>query len=142
VRKAAPARRQRNSCLQALEAARSLAAEVTLRDIITFLYVAENEGINLRELAYACGFTHSTASRASRSLASPGARDALPPALGLLDVRISTTDMRGRTLHLTDKGRDLRAAIDVAIASAVPIVGFGLPPAGAREPELTRPSSG
>lgn len=121
MRKVAPARRLRNSCLQALEATRTFSREMTLRDILAFLYVAENEGINLKELAYACGFTHSTASRTARSLAEAGAQDALPPFLGLLEVRVSTADLRGRTLHLTSRGRSLCEALDTAIARAVPI---------------------
>jgi DNA-binding MarR family transcriptional regulator len=121
VRKGAPARRLRNSCLQALETARAVSRDISLRDVVAFLYVAENEGINLKELAYACGFTHSTASRTARSMAAKGAPDALPPFLGLIDVRVSTTDMRGRTLHLTGEGRALRDALDVAILRAVPI---------------------
>ncbi|MBU1538165.1 MAG: MarR family transcriptional regulator [Alphaproteobacteria bacterium] len=95
---------------------------MTLRDIIAFLYVAENEGLNLKELAYTCGFTDSTASRTARSLAAAGSRDALPPAFGLLEVRLNPADRRGRTLHLTEAGRRLRDQLDDAINSAVPIL--------------------
>lgn len=126
MRKSPPARRVRNSCLQALETARAYSSDLSLRDILVFLYVAENEGINLRELAYASGSTHSTASRTARSLAAPGTRDALLPSLGLLEVRLSSTDMRGRTLHLSERGRVLRDALDKAILTAVPIVSTGL----------------
>lgn len=119
MRKASITRRRRNSCLQALEAARAFSNAMTLGDIIAFLYVAENEGLNLKELAYTCGFTDSTASRTARSLAAPGSRDALPPAFGLLEVRLNDADRRGRTLHLTESGKRLRDQLDDAIMSAV-----------------------
>lgn len=121
MRQASIARRRRNSCLQALEAVRTFSSAMSLTDIVAFLYVAENEGLNLKELAYTCGFTESTASRTARSLAAAGTRDALPPALGLLDVRPNPADRRGRTLFLTESGRRLRDQVDDAIMGAVPI---------------------
>lgn len=123
MKTAKAARRKRNSCLQALEAARNHSAAITLTDLVAFLYVAENEGINLKELAATCRLTDSTASRTARSLAVAEFRDALPPALGLLDVRPNPTDRRGRTLYLTERGRRLRDELDSAILSAIPITG-------------------
>lgn len=113
--------RRRNSCLQALEEFRTLSDSVTLKHVVAFLYVCENEGINLRELAQVGGFTDSTASRTARALASPGAAGALPPALGLMDLRIDLRDDRSRTLHLTETGRRLRDRIDGVIAEARPV---------------------
>lgn len=113
--------RRRNSCLQALEEVRALSPAATLKDVVAFLYVCENEGINLRELAQVCGFTDSTASRTARSLAPRGAPGALPPALGLIELRTDTRDDRSRTLHLTEPGRRLRDRIDGLIAEARPV---------------------
>ena len=90
-------------------------------DMLAFLYVAENEGLNVKELSQLCRTTLATASRTSRSLAAPGSRDALPPYAGLLETRINVHDRRGRTLHLTDTGRALRDRIDQIIGEAVPI---------------------
>ena len=117
--RAAP--RRRNSCLQALEEVRSLSRAATLKDVVAFLYVCENEGINLRELAQVSGLTHSTASRTARSLAAPGAAKTLPPALGWIELRPDPRDDRGRTLHLTEQGRRLRSRIDQLIAEARPV---------------------
>ena len=113
--------RRRNTCLQALEEVRSLSQAATLKDVVAFLYVCENEGINLRELAQVCGFTDSTASRTARSLAPLGAAATLPPALGLIELRPDPRDDRGRTLHLTETGRRLRDRIDQLIAEAHPV---------------------
>ena len=113
--------RRRNSCLQALEEVRALSTAATLKDVVAFLYVCENEGINLRELAQVCGFTHSTASRTARSLAPSGSAGALPPALGWIELRTDPRDDRGRTLHLTSDGRRLRDRIDQLIAEARPV---------------------
>ncbi len=116
-----PPPRRRNSCLQALEEIRTLSQAATLKDVVAFLYVCENEGINLRELAQVCGFTDSTASRTARSLAPHGAAGALTPALGLIELRTDPRDDRSRTLHLTDLGRGLRDRIDRLIAEARPV---------------------
>jgi DNA-binding MarR family transcriptional regulator len=113
--------RRRNSCLQALEEIRTLSRAATLKDVVAFLYICENEGMNLRELAQVCGFTDSTASRTARSLTPPGSAGALPPALGLVELRADPRDDRGRTLHLTEPGRRLRDRIDRLIAEARPV---------------------
>lgn len=115
-------RRRRNSCLAAIEHMRRRHGDVRLTDAITFLYVCENEGINVRELAQLAGLTPSTASRAARRLASPDAPRALTPFLGLLELDRQTTDARGRTLTLTQAGRQLRQELDALIRMAVPIL--------------------
>ena len=115
------ANRRRNSCLQALEVAREEVLGVSLGDMLALLYVAENEGLNVKELSQLCRTTLATASRTARSLAAPGTRDALPPYAGLLETRINVHDRRGRTLHLTESGRALTSRIDTIIREAVPI---------------------
>lgn len=113
--------RRRNSFLQALEEIRGLSPAATLKDVVAFLYVCENEGINLRELAQVCRFTDSTASRTARSLAPRGAPGSLPPALGWIELRTDPRDDRSRTLHLTESGGRLRDRIDGLIAEARPV---------------------
>ena len=100
---------------------RALSEAATLKDVVAYLYVCENEGINLRELAQVCRFTDSTASRTAASLAAAGAPGALPPALGLIEVRRDSRDDRSRTLHLTEKGRRLRDRVELLIAEAHPV---------------------
>jgi DNA-binding MarR family transcriptional regulator len=104
-----------------LEEVRGLSPAATLKDVVAFLYVCENEGINLRELAQVCGFTDSTASRTAASLAAAGALGALPPALGLIELRRDSRDDRSRTLHLTDAGRRLLDRVERLIAEAHPV---------------------
>lgn len=116
-----PSPRRRNSCLQAVEEIRRLSPATTLKDVVAFFYICENEGLNLRELAQVCGFTDSTASRTAHSLAPRGAAGTLPPALGLIELRTDPRDDRSRTLHLTELGRRLRDRIDRLIAEAQPV---------------------
>ena len=117
--RAAPAPRRRDTVLAALEAFRGLHAQVCVTQIVAFLYICENEGINLKELAFVCGATDATASRTARGLSHPDAPGSLSPALGLVELRENPEDGRGRLLYLTDKGRAMRERIDQLIAQAV-----------------------
>lgn len=119
----ASTRRSRNSCLEILERFRRRGATVALIDVLAFLYVCENPGVNIRELAQLCAVSASTASRTARGLAERGAPFALPPFLGLLAVKPNPLDDRGRTLHLTQAGASFRDELEVLIAKAAPIVG-------------------
>jgi DNA-binding MarR family transcriptional regulator len=123
-------RRRRNSCLAAIEHMRRQHGDVRLTDAITFLYVCENEGINVRELAQLAGLTPSSASRTARRLAAREAPRALAPWLGLIELDQQATDARGRSLTLTSKGRQLRHEIDSLIKMAIPII--EIPKEGAR----------
>lgn len=110
--------RRRNTVLEVLEVFRSLDGTGRISTVLAFLYVCENEGLSVSELALACGFNKATASRSIRSLASKGTRGALPPALGLVSL---TQEGRIRSLRLTPQGQALRDRIDAVIARAVPI---------------------
>jgi DNA-binding MarR family transcriptional regulator len=114
--------RRRNSCLEALEHMRRRYGDFQLSDAVTFLYVCENEGVNLRELEQLAGLTSSSASRAAARLATPQASGALAPSLGLIELRRQMTDRRGRTLFLTPAGCKLRDEMNAMIASGHPIV--------------------
>lgn len=110
-----------NVVLETLEAFRDLDAGILLNSVIAFLYVAENEGISVRELAHKCRLNEATMSRAVRALAPAGEPAALPPTLGLVTLAVSPRDARARLISLTDKGRDLCASIDAAIGRAKPV---------------------
>ncbi|MDO1558857.1 MarR family transcriptional regulator [Brevundimonas sp. 2R-24] len=116
-------RRRRNSCLQTLELLRAEAPGLSLTEALVFLYVAENEGLNMREVAQVCGLSDSTASRTTRALADGDDPLSLPPARGWIEVRRNPADGRGRTLYLTESGRGLVDAIDRALADAITITG-------------------
>lgn len=116
------ARRKRNAVLQSLELFRSVHPGVSLTQIVTFFYVAENEGLSITELAGALGATIATASRTARALYEEGRPAALPPSLGLLASHAHPAIANARPLHLTEQGVALREKLEGVIRVAAPIV--------------------
>lgn len=114
--------RPRDSLLEAILALKACDARISVNEIIAFLYVCENEGLSVQELAYVGGLTQSTASRSLRSLGRPGSAWSQPPALGLVDAYLNPNDGRSHVIHLTDEGRELRGRLDQMIRRATPIV--------------------
>lgn len=112
--------RRRNSLLQALEYFRTLDAEIVVNDILVFLYVCENEGLNISELARLARLTEATASRRARALAGPDIAFPVAPSMGLVEM-FQGADGRQRLIHLTDKGREAKAVIQSLIAAAWPL---------------------
>ena len=104
--------------LEALELFRLEDPNTRLSTVVAFLYLCENEGFCISELAVASRMTLATASRAARSLLAPGARGALAPALGLAELR-----PRGKVhaLHLSAAGVGLRDRLDATIVQATTI---------------------
>ena len=115
---AGPQTRRRNALLEALELFRGEDPNTRLSTVLAFLYLCENEGFCVSELAAAAGMTLATASRAARSLAGPEAAVVLPPALGLAEIR---PEGRVRALYLTPAGRALRDRLEQTIVLATPI---------------------
>ena len=115
------ATRRRNTGLDIMERLRAQSDGMTFNAMLVFMYVAENEGVNVTDPARMCRMTEATASRSARALTIPGSPAALPPSLGLLELRQDPYDGRGRMLYLTPKGRALCAEIDASIRSAVTI---------------------
>lgn len=113
---------RRDAVLAALEAFRRIYPQISLTSVRIFLYVADNPGINVSELARACGLTDAGASRVARALAGRGIERPLPPSLGLLDSTTSPLDPRERLLGLTERGRALVAHVELLIAAHTPIV--------------------
>lgn len=116
-------RRRRNSLLQALERFRALDPSLVITDLLVFLYVCENEGLNVKELAQISRLTEATASRRARVLAEPEAQGAMAPALGLLEA-FQGEDGRARLIFLTRKGQAVRDELEQIIAAADPITRF------------------
>ena len=110
--------RRRNAVLDVLELFQDAGADGRLGPLIAFLYLCENEGLCVSELAAVAGMNMAAASRAARSLACPEAAGALPPMLGLVELR---PHGRVRALYLTEAGSDLRDRIDSRIRRAVTI---------------------
>lgn len=110
--------RRRNALLEALELFRTEDPSPRLSTVVAFLYLCENEGFCISELAAASGMTLATASRAARSLIAPGAPGALAPSLGLAELR---RHGKVRALHLSAAGRHLRDKLDETIVQATTI---------------------
>jgi DNA-binding MarR family transcriptional regulator len=113
--------RRRDAVLAALEAFRHIHPTISLTSVRAFLYVAENPGINVSELAVACDLTDAGASRVARALAGRDIERPLPPFLGLLDCVTGAADPRERLLWLSAKGQALVARIEQLIAAQTPI---------------------
>jgi DNA-binding MarR family transcriptional regulator len=113
--------RRRDAVLAALETFRRIYPPISLTSVRAFLYVAENPGINVSELALACGLTDAGASRVARALAGRGIERPLPPSLDLLHCVTSTVDPRERLLWLSARGQALAARIEQLIAAQTPI---------------------
>ena len=115
----APRRRRRGAALECVLALRRADPLISLTDAIMILYVAENPGINMSELADVAGLNLATASRCARSLSDPATPGSLPPYSGLLAIEPNPQDPRGRILRLSDAGEGLRRHIDEAIQRGV-----------------------
>ncbi|HYD27237.1 MarR family transcriptional regulator [Brevundimonas sp.] len=113
-----PPARRRNAVLEALELFRAGEGNARLSTVVAFLYLCENEGLCISELAAAAGMTLATASRAARSLSEPGEPGALAPAMGLAELR---RQGKVHALYLTPAGRALRARLDATIVQATTI---------------------
>jgi DNA-binding MarR family transcriptional regulator len=113
--------RRRNTVLAALELMRSSAPRLTVTELAVLLYVAENPGINIAELAMVARLNMATASRSARSLAGQDQPGALAPYAGLVELMDNPRDGRGRLLKLSPAGLALCAELDGIIEKANPI---------------------
>ena len=115
------ATRRRNTGLDIMERLRAQGEGMTFNAMLVFMYVSENEGINVTDLARMCRMTEATASRSARALATADSPSALPPSLGLLELRQDPYDGRGRMVYLTALGKKLAGDIDASIRNAITI---------------------
>jgi DNA-binding MarR family transcriptional regulator len=114
--------RPRNSLLEAILALKARDPRISVSEIVAFLYVCENEGLSVQELAFVGGLTQSTASRSLRSLGRADSPWSQAPALGLVEAYLNPNDGRSHVVHLTEEGRALRDRLDDLIRRATPIV--------------------
>ncbi len=113
--------RRRNTLLAGIVLLKKQAPDITLSEMLAFLYVAENPGVRVKELAVLMETTDATASRASRSLLQadePGARE---PGRGWLLMASNGREAVSRHLYLTEAGVELVQRLDALIESARPI---------------------
>jgi len=113
--------RRRNTLLASLVLIRRDAPGITVSEILAFLYVAENPGVRVKELAALMQTTAATASRASRALLGAEDPGVLPPARGWLFMAANSREAVSRHLYLTESGLALSSRLDTLIASARPI---------------------
>lgn len=123
----APVRR-RNSVLAGLVLLKRQAPDITLSEMLAFLYVAENPGVRIKELAVLMETTEATASRVSRALLAtedPGSR---PPGRGWLVVASNGREAVSRHLYLSPAGAALAQRLDRLIQDARIIGARATPP--------------
>lgn len=113
--------RPRDSLLEAILTFKALDPRISVNEIAAFLYVCENEGLSVQEVAFVAKLTQSTASRSLRALGPPGSEWSQPPALGLVEAFLNPSDARSHVVHLTARGRELRDRLDQIIRTAVTI---------------------
>lgn len=112
--------RKRDTLLASLEYFRADGHHLVLNNLITFLYVAENSGITIKDMARLAQLSLPTASRAVRPFIDTGRPDPWRMS-GLVGLAESPDDGRSRLLFLTDKGRAVVAKLDSFIREARPI---------------------
>ena len=115
--------RRRNTLLACLALLRRLAPDITVSEMLAFLYVAENGGIRVKELSQLMMTTQATASRAARALVSDGDPGALPPSRGWLVMSSNDRENISRHLYLTPLGAEITGQLDAVIGRAQPIQG-------------------
>ena len=113
--------RRRNAVLEAIELFRDRSLDVCVNGVVAFLYICENEGVGVNELARICRLSNPTASRSVRSLAAVDVCGAVSPSLGLVWYARDPNDGRGKLIFLTEAGRRLRDELDEFIEEGVPI---------------------
>lgn len=124
--------RRRNSLLACLTLLRKLAPDITVSEMLAFLYVAENAGVRVKELAELMLTTQATASRAVRALVTKGSPGALPPSRGWVVMSSNDREKISRHLYLTALGAEITEQLDARIRRAQPIAGR----AGEQRPEV------
>jgi DNA-binding MarR family transcriptional regulator len=108
--------------LEAMEAFRALDPPRAFHAMILFLYVCENEGLNVSELAHVARMQMATTARVVNILSGDGEEGHLPPEEALFEFHSSTADRRLKFVGLSARGRDLRDRIEGFIARAAPVV--------------------
>jgi DNA-binding MarR family transcriptional regulator len=115
--------RHKNSLLQAIETFDELRAPRPFHTMMLFLYVCENEGLTVTELAFVTRSTVSSTARLVRALAGQNTQDAPYLRAPLFDLEGSPKDRRLKFIHLSPQGQSLRSRLEAVIAAAKPILG-------------------
>ena len=113
--------RRRDSLLEAVEAFRAVHPAISVIHVLAFLYICENEGLNISELADLCQTTCATASRTAHAMgrSSKAADGTLTPPL--VEIRPNPRNPKGRVIYLTEAGSRLCERLEALIALGAPI---------------------
>ncbi len=115
-----PARR-RDTILAAIEAFREEELPRSLSSLMMFLYICENEGLTVSELAFVARVPVAKAARIVKMLAGEATEAPLAPERALFECRSSSQDRRLKFVYLAPRGRQICDRLEGLIAAATPI---------------------
>ena len=118
---AAPPARRRDTILAALEAFREENLPRSLTGLLLFLYICENEGLTVSELAHVARVHVAMAARIVKTMAGEAHETPLQPDRVIFELRNSPEDKRLKLIYLTERGLMIRARLEQLIADAAPI---------------------
>jgi hypothetical protein len=113
--------RRRNTILAALELFRSEDLPRSLSSFRLFLYVCENEGLTVSELAHVTRTSVAMTARVVKMLAGDTTETPLAPDRSIFVLKDSPLDKRLKLVHLSAHGLLLRNRFESLIAEASPI---------------------
>ena len=113
--------RRRDTILSAIEAFREESLPRSLTGLMLFLYICENEGLTVSELAHVARVHVAMAARIVKTMAGEAHETPLAPERVIFELRSSPQDKRLKLIHLSERGRQIRARLEDLIKDAVPI---------------------
>ena len=131
----APPPRRRDTILAAIEAFREESLPRSLTGLTLFLYICENEGLTVSELAHVARVHVAMAARIVKTMAGEAHETPLAPERVIFELRSSPEDKRLKLIYLTGRGRQIRVRLEQLIRDAVPID----PDCASAAPGATRP---
>ncbi|HWE45527.1 MAG TPA: hypothetical protein VG407_05815 [Caulobacteraceae bacterium] len=113
--------RRRNTILAALELFRGEDLPRSLSSLLLLLYVCENEGLTVSELAQVTHTSVAMTARVVKMLAGEAPETPLAPDRCIFVLKDSPFDRRLKLVHLSLRGRMLCDRFEALIAEATPI---------------------
>jgi hypothetical protein len=113
--------RRRDTILAALEAFREENLPRSLSALMLFLYICENEGLTVSELAFVSRTPVAMAARIVKMLAGETPDALLTPDCAIFEYRTSAKDKRLKFVYLAQRGRLICDRLERLIEDAAPI---------------------